>query len=229
TSYHRGINGIMVDVADAPGAITAGDFLFHVGNQTDPSNWAEAPTPQSVEVRPGAGVGGSDRVTIVWADHAIENQWLQVSVRADTLGLATDDVFYFGHALAESGNQPADAQVTTVDLLLARNNPRSFLNPAEVDFAYDYNRDGRVNSTDVLLARNNQTNFLSALRLIDLSAPAPAAVAQAPLPSALWDLSADQAAWLRQCAETDDAGTEDSEKPDTAAEAVDLLLATYWP
>ena len=229
TSYHRGINGIMVDVADAPGAITAGDFLFHVGNQTDPSNWAEAPTPQFVEVRPGAGVGDSDRVTIVWADHAIENQWLQVTVRADTLGLAADDVFCFGHAMAESGNSPTDAQVTTVDLLLARNNPRSFLQPAEVDFAYDYNRDGRVNSTDVLLARNNQTNFLSALRLIDLSAPAPAAVAQAPLPSALWDLSADQAAWLRQCAETDDAGTEDSEKPDTVAEAVDLLLATYWP
>jgi len=228
TSYHRGINGIMVDVADAPGAITADDFLFRVGNDSDPDHWAAAPAPQSVEVRPGAGAGGSDRVTIVWADHAIENQWLQVTVRADTLGLAGDDVFYFGHALAESGNNPADAQITTVDLLLARNNPRSFLNPATVDFAYDYNRDGRVNSTDVLLARNNQTNFFSALRLIDLSDPAPAAVAEAPLPSARRDLSPDQAAWLRQY-DGADAIAEDLEKPDTSAEAVDLLLATYWP
>jgi len=227
-SYHRGINGIMVDVADAPGAITEDDFLFRVGNESDPSNWAPAPPPQAVEVRPGAGSGGSDRVTILWADQAIMNQWLQVTVRADTLGLAADDVFYFGHALAESGNNPADAQVTTIDLLLARNNARSFLNPAEVDFAYDYNRDGRVNSTDVLLARNNQTNFLSALKLIDLPDPAPAAVASAPLPSAEWDLSINEAAWLRQYDPTG-SGAEQSEKPDPANKAIDLLLADYWP
>ncbi|MBN2474351.1 MAG: hypothetical protein JXB62_07070, partial [Pirellulales bacterium] len=54
------------------------------------------------------------------------------------------------------------------DMLLARNNPRTFLNPAAVDFPYDYNRDARVNATDMLLARNNQTHFLNALRLISV-------------------------------------------------------------
>jgi len=39
--------------------------------------------------------------------------------------------------------------------------------PAAIDFAYDYNRDGRVNATDVLLAREHQTAFVNVLRLIE--------------------------------------------------------------
>jgi len=170
TSYSSGLNGIMVDVAHSEGPITADDFDFRVGNALDPVNFTDAPAPNGVTVRPGAGVGGSDRVTIVFEDHAIRGKWLEVTVAAGNIGLAAPDVFYFGNAVAEAGNTPGNTQVTTTDLLLARNNPRNFLNPAAIDFAFDYNRDQRVNSTDVLLARNNQTNFLSALRLIDLSA-----------------------------------------------------------
>ncbi|HUT13151.1 MAG TPA: type VI secretion system tube protein Hcp [Thermoguttaceae bacterium] len=190
TSFSRGINGIMVDIAGLPaveGPISAADYFeLKVGNDADPDGpgWSNAPEPAGVSVRPGEGVLGSDRVTIIWDDHAIENRWLQVTVLANeqTTGLAEPDVFYFGNAVAESGNSDADARVTTIDLLLARNNPRSFLDPAPIDFPYDYNRDGRVNATDVLLARNNQTDFLSALELIDLSTPQPAPAA-APLPS----------------------------------------------
>ncbi len=168
TNYARGVTGLMIDVADASAPIVADDFLFHVGNTSDPTSWQPAAAPATVTVRSGAGVDGSDRVTLTWADYAIKNTWLQVTVLAANLGLPADDVFYFGNAVAEAGNAAANAQVTTTDLLLARNNPRNFLHPAAVDFAYDYNRDQRVNATDVLLARNNQTNFLTALRLIDL-------------------------------------------------------------
>ena len=60
------------------------------------------------------GTGGSDRVTIIWDDNAIEKQWLQVTVKAtDNTGLVADDVFYFGNAVGEAGlvGILADSQV----------------------------------------------------------------------------------------------------------------------
>ncbi|MBN2474814.1 MAG: lamin tail domain-containing protein [Pirellulales bacterium] len=166
TGYSRGINGIMVDLAGA-GAVDAADFQFRVGNTNDPSTWPPAPDPIGTWVRSGDGLGGSDRVTIVWDDFAITKQWLQVTVLAtpDT-GLCSADVFYFGNAVGDACNATGDARVNATDMLLARNNPRSFLNPAPIDFPYDFNRDARVNATDMLLARNNQTHFLNALNLI---------------------------------------------------------------
>ncbi|NQU25189.1 MAG: lamin tail domain-containing protein, partial [Candidatus Nealsonbacteria bacterium] len=206
TSYVRGINGIMVDFADLPDGVTLGasDFEFRVGNDDTPVDWPVAPLPNEVTFHAGAGAGQSDRVTIVWPDGVIRNEWLEVTV------LPAADVFYFGNAVAESGNSAAGAQVTTVDLLLARNNPRDGLTPAGVEFPYDYDRDGAVNATDVLLARNNQTNFLNAVNLIDLSGGA----AEAPLAELAWLSDLDQP---RRPAEKD-----------AAAEAVDKLLATYW-
>jgi hypothetical protein len=56
--------------------------------------------------------------------------------------------------------------VNAADMLGARDHPRSFLNPAPIDFAFDYDRDARVNATDMLLARDNPTHFLNALKLI---------------------------------------------------------------
>ena len=64
TSYSKGINGIMVDMAGLTGTITASDFTFKVGNASDTSTWTTAPTPTSITVRAGAGVNGSDRVEI---------------------------------------------------------------------------------------------------------------------------------------------------------------------
>ncbi|MBN2473693.1 MAG: lamin tail domain-containing protein [Pirellulales bacterium] len=166
TSYVRGINGVMIDIQGLPQgtALEADDFLFRVGNSNDSGTWDTAPAPTGISVRP---VAGGDRVTLVWDDYAIAKQWLQVTVlaTADT-GLLTDDVFYFGNAVGEAGNSTLDARVNATDMLLARNNPRNFLNPAEIDFPYDFNRDARVNATDMLIARNNQTHFLNALKLI---------------------------------------------------------------
>ena len=169
TSYSRGINGVMIDVARLTVTPMADDFLFHVGNDEDPAGWTPVSASVTLDVREGAGVDGSDRVTLIWPDHAIRNEWLQVTVLADRLGMAEDDVIYVGNAVGEAGNSTSNTQVTTTDLLLARNNPRNFLNPAPVKFDFDYNRDQRVNVTDVLLARNNATNFLTALSLLDLS------------------------------------------------------------
>ncbi len=171
TSYGHGINGLMVDLHGLPAGVSldANDFRFRVGNNSAPGSWTLLQIEPTITVRRSAGVGDSDRVTITLPEGAVRGRWLEVTVLPGArTGLSEPDVFYFGNAVGEAGNSAADAHVTATDVLLARNNPRNFLDPAAVDFLYDYNRDGRVTTTDVLLARNNQTNFLDVLKLIEL-------------------------------------------------------------
>jgi hypothetical protein len=162
SSYTRGINGLLVDLAGQHGAITAGDFIFKVGNDNSPASWATATGPTTVTVRTGAGLGGTDRVELKWADGAIQNTWLQVIVRGNdalggsntNTGLATSDVFYFGSAPADSGAGDASGYlVNSTDETSARNDPHSVVNPAAVTNVNDFNRDGQVNSTDQFAAR----------------------------------------------------------------------------
>ena len=161
TSYSRGINGIMLDVSNA-GAVSASDFHFKVGNDSSPAGWA-APAPLSVSVRVGAGVQGSDRVTILFADGAITGEWLQVA------HVPSGDVFYFGNAIGETGNSSGDAEVSPTDQIGVRNNPHSLgVNPATIQDAYDFDRDGKVGPTDHILCRNNGTNSSTALKLISV-------------------------------------------------------------
>jgi hypothetical protein len=167
TSYSRGINGLIVDIAGPHGAITAADFSFRIGNNNAPGTWSPAPLPSSITVRSGAGAGGSDRVTLIWPDGAISKTWLQVTVRPTPhTGLAAADVFYFGNAVGEVGNSSANAIVSSADEALIRLNPRNAFNPAPITFAYDINRDKQVTAADAALSRVNQTTAFSALRLI---------------------------------------------------------------
>ncbi|MCX7426757.1 MAG: cadherin-like domain-containing protein, partial [Planctomycetia bacterium] len=167
TSYSRGLNGIMVDVALPTGTITAADFQFKVGNNNDPEHWALLAATPTVSVRPGEGDFGSDRVTIIFPDGAIRKQWLQVTVLAPgNTGLAAPDVFYFGNAIGESGDSLQHALVNATDALAARDNQHSPLNPAAITDAVDFNRDRLVNLTDMELVRLNATSPLTALRLI---------------------------------------------------------------
>jgi hypothetical protein len=146
----------------------------------------------SITVRSGAGTGGSDRVTLIWNDNnldgvvdaneAVAKKWLEVTVKATAnTGLAADDVFFFGNAVGDSGNSAVNAQVDLADEIGARNNPATFLNPAAINNANDYNRDQRVDLADEIIARNNGTTFLNALKLIDLTSftPTPNLVASA--------------------------------------------------
>ena len=161
TSYDRGINGIMIDIAGLSDAarLDAGDFVFKVGNSNDVHLWTTGPEPSSVVVRGGAGVDGSDRVTLLWGDNAIEKQWLQVTVSAtENTGLRDPDVFYFGNAVGEAGDQPIHAITNATDEIAARNFVHGPLNPALVTDPFDYNRDRLVNGTDQIIARNNQTS-----------------------------------------------------------------------
>lgn len=179
SSYSKGINGIMIDVAGAHGTISADDFVFKVGNNNVPSAWATAPDPISISVRAGAGANGSDRVTIIWANYAIRKTWLEVMTlaNADT-GLPQlagypagyGDVFYFGNAVGDSGlgDTATLATVDATDELEARNHPATLLNNIPITNLYDFNRDAMVDTTDQLIARNNSTNLLTATKYLNL-------------------------------------------------------------
>ncbi|KKK66169.1 hypothetical protein LCGC14_2966810, partial [marine sediment metagenome] len=174
TSYVSGLNGIMIDIAGLayPGNLSlTEDFAFRVGNSNNLDNWTAAAAPLPIAVRQGAGIDGSDRVTILWPDNAIEKQWLQVTVKAtDNTGLAEPDVFYFGNAIGEAGDQSFNTIVNATDEIVARNFQHSAVDRALIDDPYDYNRDTLVDGTDQIIARENQTNPLTMLRLI--TAPA---------------------------------------------------------
>ena len=175
SSYSRGLNGVMIDVANLAGAPTLSDFVFRVGNSNTTGSWATAVAPRFLTVRAGAGVSGSSRVSLVWADGAIRQTWLEVTVRATAAtGLAAPHVFYFGNAIGEVGDTPANAIVSMTDVNLITANAAG---TAAVTNRYDVNRDGRVDSTDRSIASLNRTNDRTALALVSIAAPASPAVA----------------------------------------------------
>jgi hypothetical protein len=168
TSYSRGLNGLMVDIAGLGTTVTAADFAFKAGNDSNAAAWASAPAPSIVSLRRGAGVGGSDRITIIWPDNLIQGSWLQVTVRATpNTGLASPDVFYFGNAVGDAGNSALNAAVTSADALLVLSN----VNPlaGAVTLVEDFNRDRKVTSADALIALNGVSVGPTALQLITAS------------------------------------------------------------
>jgi len=172
TSYSKGINGVMIDVAGLLADMQAADFVLTVGTSDDVASWGAAPVPASISRRPGAGLNGSDRVTLTWADGAIRGKWLRVQVLpGDRTGIGTGDVFYFGNLVGETGNSTSSASVTPVDLGRVRAAMSPL--PAALASAYDFNRDGRVNVLDLSLARTAMKNGSLPL----LSAPTVASVA----------------------------------------------------
>ena len=179
TSYDKGINGLMLDAnALQNGAsITASDFAFNVS--TDGINWTPAPAVDSVIVRPGMGIGGSDRVEIIFPDYAITNEWLQVTMNASAnTGLATADVFYFGSLVGGTGQHDNQAIVNTTDIAIAKLASNT---SADLTSISDFNRSGLTNITDVAIAKlNNQHSIpLFTAAVPPLTAPAVARTAVA--------------------------------------------------
>ena len=209
TSYWRGINGIMVDIEDPPETLTAEDFAFRVNQAAAPDTWSEAPSPESVTVQAG-GVGEPDRVTIVWADGAIVNKWVEVKVLATAnTGLDADDVFYYGNVVGETDE---DGVVDGGDYvaLVAEFGLRGGIGAHIADF----NADGRVDLVDFAIARGAYGNEVG-MPLVPAAAPpaaAPLAAAAAPVvPN------------VNQTLDNGDAG-DDSIAAAASAPPVDLLL-----
>ncbi|HWB00917.1 MAG TPA: cohesin domain-containing protein, partial [Pirellulales bacterium] len=180
TSYSRGINGILVDFANLSTSTTlsASDFQFKVGNNNTPSGWANAPAPQTVTT--WVGPNGHLFADVVWADNQIQNQWLQITVKADAnTHLASDRVFYFGNEIGDTGaaNTGTKAFVSAADVSGVQSNPATSLHPSPITGAYDLNRDGLVNAADIMIAQGSLNSSLSPTALTLISPPsAPAAL-----------------------------------------------------
>jgi len=226
TNYIQGINGLMIDVVglvDGPGLSATADFAFRVGNDDAPGSWADAPAPTSLAVREGAGIDGSDRITITWSNQAIVGQWLQVTVLAnETTGLSNDDVFYFGNAIGEVGDSTEHAMVTTADEIVARNSYRGLADPALIDEPADFNRDRLVNVADRLIARNYRTGLADTLKLIT---PATAD----GLMATFAEQSATSSESLDWVAELDQSTDQAKSKRTSLQAAIDILLASFAP
>jgi hypothetical protein len=222
TSYSKGLNGVVVDVKDLPaGTLSAADFTFKVGNSNDPSTWTDAPAPANIAVRPGAGTDGSSRVELIWADRAIQKQWLQVTLKATAnTGLSAPDVFYFGNAVGEAGNSTTNALVNAGDEIAARNDPHTILNPAPITNTHDYSRDGLVNAQDQIIARNNGTTIVTTLRLITV----PGVAVAAPVATSPYEqLGADNSTGPASAAPT--SAHLQLELPSTATQRADVRIS----
>ena len=170
STYSRGINGVMVDIWNLPAVPTAADILVRVGNNSQPSTWATGPAPASITVRKKAGVAGSDRVTLIWPEGSILQQWVEISVLPSArTGLESADKFYLGSAPGDTGDQLTAVGVDSSDLFRVKANPRNALNPAAVTSTLDVNRDRQVDSLDQSLIRANETRAANQLQLIDLT------------------------------------------------------------
>jgi hypothetical protein len=195
SSYSKGINGIMIDIAGPHGTITASDFIFRVGNNNSPSTWAAAPAPTAFSVRAGAGLSGSDRVEFVWANGAIQKKWLEViSLAGANTGLAQSatlpagqaDAFFFGNSVGDTGlgDSATFASVDANDEVGVRSHYEQLFKNIPVTNIYDFDRDGAVNATDELIARNNYTTLSTVVRYLNLSNPPAAPQASPALASA---------------------------------------------
>ncbi len=182
TSYSRGINGIMVDLANMPvTSLAATDFVFMVGDGA--AAWDVAPSPTSVTVRPGAGSYGRDRVTIIWADGDIAGGWLEVPVLSDAngghAGLAEDDVFYFGNL---PGEVDGDGTVGAGDYIALK---RAFgSGVASPGGSADFDCSGAVGYGDLMALMGSYGESinmaLAAPASVPAAAPAPAVAAPEP-------------------------------------------------
>ena len=164
TSYSRGINGLMLDIAGLPGGAGPGadDFEFRLLNLPTVDPWTPVALTPQVAIRRGAGADGSDRLTLVLPDAAVRNTWLEVKLLAnERTGLSTPELCYFGNLVGDvvptpdPGGSSFHSRVEALDLRevrAARGQPAA---PVAIASRADINRDGRVNLFDEALVRAN--------------------------------------------------------------------------
>ncbi len=179
-SYTRGINGVIVDIAELanPSNLGVGDFDFRRGNTDDVGTWGATGVPSGFVVSEGGGAGGADRVLMTWANNnldgtedpneAVAGEWLEVTVKSNAnTGLSSDSKFYFGNAPGEVGNNSGvDANVTIADVFEVFTNQSANVNAINT---FDHDHSGAVTISDLFFTFTHQVAGDQALRQIDLS------------------------------------------------------------
>jgi len=184
TNYWRGINGIMVDIGGSLAPPSLDDFRFRVSGPLGSGPWGPAPLP-TLSVRAGQGVDGADRVTLIWGDGEILNQWVEVTVLSDAagggLGLVTNDLFLFGNA---AGDFDSDGDVDGADFfgLGGELGLRGGLGV----LAADFDADGKTGLRDFAIMRSHFGVSVVA-PVFPVLPRAPEATAEAPAPAPMAD------------------------------------------
>ena len=194
--YYKGINGVMIDLAGRPaGAVlTAADFdvkvlAAGVARPEYTESWPAGPAPSQVVVRPGAGTGGTDRVTLIFADGAIKNTWVRIEVKPnERTGLTAPDVFFYGSLSGEtSGSGQRNSETINALDLTAMKRAITVVGsrPVAITETYDHNRDGRVNALDLAVIKRNLNATIPFFtpRLPEPPFPSPAAGARLEAPA----------------------------------------------
>lgn len=164
TSYSKGINGVLITFSanSFSKTLTADDFEFRVGRTANPNNFEDAPAPIAVSAISSAADANA-KVAIAFADGAIRNEWLQVTVKAnENTGLSAPDVFYFGNLVGDTGNQPKTPAVEAADLVRTRNAIGS--GSAAITNLFDFDRSSAVGAGDLVTVRNNVGKALPPLQ-----------------------------------------------------------------
>ena len=163
TNYARGLNGLLVDVANPAGTMTAADFQFATWDGISGAGFTAAAAVPTITTIAAGGVNGSTRVKIEFANNAVQNTWLRVTTLANAnTGLTSNDVFYFGNAIGDMnvGNvgSPITVRTNATDTSAVRQNQSTAPNSVGINSLFDLNKDGRVNATDTSIVRQNQSN-----------------------------------------------------------------------
>jgi secreted trypsin-like serine protease len=160
TNYSRGLNGLVIDirgVANLAGLSASNFQLAAWSNFTDSTpNFVSINPSVTVSTFPGAGLGGADRVKLSFADNAIQNSWLRVTVLANSnTGLATNDVFYFGNArLDVTPAAPFPLQQVVVNAFdVNQIRARQGLDSGQISNSFDVDKNGVVNVFDTNAVR----------------------------------------------------------------------------
>ncbi len=152
TNSNRGLNGVAVDL-NGIAALEDVSFEYTIsptGTFGQNAAWSTAPAPTSVVFHSDAGVGGSDRVLIQWANNAIANRYLRVRV-LDGLNVVSD--LYLGHLLGEtSGASGGVFAVQFADVPIIRNDSG---NTVGAGSATDIDKNGNVAFADIAAMRGN--------------------------------------------------------------------------
>lgn len=162
SNYQKGLNGFLFDITGLSATATPQEVLdsleFAVWNGIDTAGFVALPAAAvpSVEL---VTIDGATRVKVSFPDASLMNTWLRTTVLANaTTNLPIDDIFYFGHVLADvgQGNTATRIRVNAADTVFVRANQSIGANSADASNPYDINRDGRVNAADTVIVRTNQ-------------------------------------------------------------------------
>jgi Tol biopolymer transport system component len=153
SGYSRGINGLFIDVLNLPrngAGVRASDLQFAIGEDNSGESWASI-AALDVGVFPNAGRDAADRIFVTFADRAIVDKWLKVTVLAtEGTGLLNSSTYFFGSVPGDTGRAaPDDSQ------FFGRNNAdlesvaADLFQTADAANPNDLNRDGSVNAFDL--------------------------------------------------------------------------------